>query len=184
MRTDNERLLATVQQVLQASRTREKGRRLDRDEIDLGDLLSEAVEITRSRRHLDANAVRITLPKEPVFISGDPRELQTAFSNLIDNAVKYSPDDVRVSVRLIAHSPKFAEVFVKDNGIGIARRDLKRVFKRFYRASNTRSTPTVKGTGLGLSIVRAIIEKHGGRVSAESRGEGKGATFYVRLPRS
>ncbi|MBX3281756.1 MAG: HAMP domain-containing histidine kinase [Acidobacteria bacterium] len=183
MSADNERLLKTVQQVLQASRTRETGRRLDLDELDLGALLAEATDILRSRHHLDENAVRLTLPKEPVLVMADPRELQTVLTNLLDNAVKYSPEGVRVSVRLTANSAKYAEIFIKDNGIGIARGDLKRVFKRFYRSSNTRSAPAVKGTGLGLSIVRAIVEKHGGRVSAESRGEGKGTTFYVRLPR-
>lgn len=183
MSADNERLLTTVQQVLQASRTREKGRRLDRDELDLGVLLAEAVGILRSRHHLDESAVRLTMPTEPVMITGDFRELQTVFSNLLDNAVKYSPDEVRISIRLTAQSAKYAEVFIKDNGVGIARGDLKRVFKRFYRSSNTRSVPAVKGTGLGLSIVRAIVEKHGGRASASSRGEGRGSTFIVRLPR-
>ncbi len=183
MRADNERLLATVQQVLQASRTREKGRRLDLDELDLGELLTESAEILRSRHHLDENAVRVTLPKEPVLIMGDVRELQTVFTNLLDNAVKYSPDEVRVSIRLVAGPARYADVFIKDQGIGIARGDLKRVFKRFYRSSNTRLAPAVKGTGLGLSIVRAIVEKHGGRVKAESRGEDRGTTFHVRLPK-
>ena len=184
MSADNDRLLLTVQQVLQASRTREKGRRLDLDELDLGEVLFEATGILRSRHHLDETAVRLSLPKEHIHIMGDARELQTAFLNLFDNAVKYSPDEVRISIRLTASSTKYAEVFIKDSGIGIARADLKRVFKRFYRSSNTRSAPAVKGTGLGLSIVRAIIEKHGGRAAAESRGEGRGSTFRVRLPRS
>ncbi|KXJ98710.1 MAG: sensor signal transduction histidine kinase [Acidobacteria bacterium OLB17] len=183
MHADNERLLATVQQVLLASRTREKGRRLDRDELDLADAVSEAIEMVRSRRNLDDGCIRLTTPKERVIILGDPRELQTVFTNLLENAVKYSPDEVRVSVRLVASSAKYAEVYVRDNGIGIARGDLKRVFKRFYRSKNVRSAPAVKGTGLGLSIVRAIVEKHGGRVTAESRGEGRGSTFRVRLPR-
>lgn len=121
MSADNERLLTTVQQVLQASRTREKGRRLDRDELDLGVLLAEAIGILRSRHHLDESAVRLTMPTEPVMITGDFRELQTVFSNLLDNAVKYSPDEVRISIRLTAQSAKYAEVFIKDNGVGIAR---------------------------------------------------------------
>ena len=183
MSADNERLLTTVQQVLQASRTREKGRRLDLDELDLCELLTEAASILRSRHHLDENTIRLSMPTERVMIMGDIRELQTVFSNLLDNAVKYSAEEVRISIRLTSHSAKSAEVFIKDSGIGIARGDLKRVFKRFYRSSNTRSAPAAKGTGLGLSIVRAIVEKHGGRVSASSRGEGRGSTFCVRLPR-
>ena len=75
-----------------------------------------------------------------------------------------------------------ADIYIKDNGIGIPPSDLKRVFKRFYRVLASRRRP--KGTGLGLAIVRAIIVRHGGRVGAESKGEGKGSTFWVQLPRS
>ena len=105
---------------------------------------------------------------------------KTAISNLLDNAVKYSEGEPKISVKLKS-SPKNAEVFIKDNGIGLARADLKRIFKRFYRVPNGAAT-AAKGTGLGLAIVRSIIEKHGGRVGAESNGDGKGSTFFVQLP--
>ena len=75
-----------------------------------------------------------------------------------------------------------AEIYIKDSGPGIPRADLKRIFKRFYRVPNLPATAT-KGTGLGLAIVRSIIERHRGRVGAESRGEGTGSTFFIRLPR-
>jgi two-component system sensor histidine kinase SenX3 len=181
MLADSDRLLGTVEQVLQASRTREKLRRLNRSEFDLRELLGEAMTRTISRYHLDDAAVRMSVPAEPVEISADREELQTVFLNLFDNAVKYSPDVPRISVRVIVRM-RWVDVFVKDSGIGISRADLKRIFKRFYR-SHDKAAGQAKGTGLGLAIVRAIVERHGGRVTADSAGLGKGTTFLVRLPR-
>ena len=108
--------------------------------------------------------------------------MRTAITNLLDNAIKYSGDEPKVAVRLGSSGSKTAEVYVKDNGIGIARADLKRVFKRFYRVPNA-ADGAAKGNGLGLAIVRSIVEKHGGRVRAQSKGEGKGTTFLMQLPR-
>jgi signal transduction histidine kinase len=178
MLADNERLLGTVEQVLQASRTREKQRRMNLAEHDLGQLIGDTISVTRARHHLDETAIRLSVPDQAIQILGDRAELQTAFSNLIENAVKYSDGPPRISVKLRRSPTGKAEVYVKDSGIGIPAADLKRIFKRFYRVSDDGA----KGTGLGLAIVRSIIEKHGGRVSAESKGLDKGSTFLVRLP--
>ena len=182
MLADNQRLLGTVEQVLQASRTREKQRLMNLAEIDMSDLLSTTIKTVRDQQHLGEAAIRFSAPTENIMVLGDRAELQTAITNLLDNAIKYSSDDLKVSIRLRSSGAKTAEIFVKDNGIGIARGDLKRIFKRFYRVPNATDTAK-KGTGLGLAIVRSIIEKHGGRVKAESKGEGKGTTFVVQLPR-
>ena len=182
MLSDSDRLLATVEQVLQASRTREKRRQINLSEFQLSDLVREAVDTARLRHHLPDSAIRLTHSSDPLPVLGDREELETVFSNLLDNAVKYSAGEPRITVRSKL-SGGHAEVYIKDNGIGIARADLKRIFKRFYRA-NTSNGGGVKGTGLGLAIVQSIIERHGGRVFAESNGEGKGSTFVVRLPRA
>ncbi len=182
MLDDNERLLSTVEQVLQASRTREKQRLMNLSEIDLGDLIRDTIKLIISRKHLDEAAIRFAGPAESVSVLGDRAELQAAISNLLDNAVKYSPGDPKISVRLRSAGAGDAEIYVHDNGIGMAGADLKRVFKRFYRVPN-KSADAAKGTGLGLAIVRSIVEKHGGRVKAESKGEGKGTTFFIQLPR-
>ena len=183
MLADNERLLGTVEQVLQASRTREKQRLMNLAEIDLADLIVDTTKIVKDRKHLDEAAIRFSGPSETVKVLGDRDELRTAISNLLDNAVKYSPDGPRVSVKLRSSSPAKAEIYIRDKGIGMARGELKRIFRRFYRVPNS-SASAAKGTGLGLAIVRSIVEKHGGRVKAGSKGEGKGTTFVVQLPRS
>ena len=101
------------------------------------------------------------------------------------NEVEHPPVDERArvdDVDLAAPDIDTVLLRVKDNGIGIPRADLKRIFKRFYRVSS-RSTDQVKGTGLGLFIVRSIVRRHGGEIIAESSGEGLGSVFTVRLPR-
>ena len=115
-------------------------------------------------------------------MSGDPDELRAAFSNLLDNAVKYSDDEVQVSVSVSAPDDKRVVVRVVDRGIGIPSAQLKRIFKRFYRVPG-RFMARVKGTGLGLFIVQSVVSKHGGRVFAESPGLGHGSTFTIQLPR-
>jgi signal transduction histidine kinase len=183
MLKDSDRLLGTVDQVLQAGRTREKDRDTKTEEIDLSGLLDETIELARSRYHLEDSAIRYSGPTETVSILGDRDELQTAFTNLLDNAVKYSNGQPKIAVRMKSSAMNTADVYIKDSGVGIPAGDLKRIFKRFYRVPKS-STARPKGTGLGLSIVRAIVVKHGGRVGAESKGEGKGSTFWIQLPRA
>ena len=118
----------------------------------------------------------------PALVLGDPEELRTAVSNLLDNAVKYSPNGVHISVELEVRNEKRVVLRVRDAGVGIPEHELKRIFKRFYRVTQ-RSLSQVKGTGLGLFIVRSIARKHGGRVFAQSDGAGKGTTVTLELPR-
>lgn len=180
MLADTNRLLTTVEQVLQASRTREKQRQLNIVEIKLNDFLAESVKIVQTRHNLDESAIKLSESTENVIISGDKSELQTVFINLLDNAVKYSSNVPKISVRIKNTNDKKVQIFIKDNGIGLNSNELKRIFKRFYRVTNL-STQEKKGTGLGLFIVQSIIKKHGGKVSADSKGEGKGSTFIVQL---
>jgi signal transduction histidine kinase len=104
--------------------------------------------------------------------------------NLIDNAVKYSPGDIRIRVAVedVEGGEKVA-VRVTDRGVGISRAELKRIFRRFYRIPASVALRT-KGSGLGLFIVRSVARKHGGRAFAESEGSGRGSTFTLLLPRA
>ena len=184
MLADSDRLLLTVEQVLRAGRTGLKRRRINNSEINIGDMVRECLELTRVRHGLsESHLVYSETPEvRSVKVSGDVEELRAAFSNLLDNAVKYSDDEVRVSVSVSALDNKRVAVRVADTGIGIPSAQLKRIFKRFYRVPG-RFMARVKGTGLGLFIVHSVVKKHGGRVFAESGGLGHGSTFTVHLPR-
>ncbi|MEP7270269.1 MAG: HAMP domain-containing sensor histidine kinase [Acidobacteriota bacterium] len=185
MLEDTDRLLHPVEQVLQAGQTGHLKRPFQRNVIDLDELVRECLTLTRIRGHLSEQSIeyRESLPVgERALVAGDPDELRAAVSNLIDNAIKYSETEISVLVELAALNQRQLTIRVTDRGIGIPPEQLKRVFGRFYRVPRLVSG-RVKGTGLGLFIVRAVIRKHGGRVFAESQGEGHGSTFTVELPR-
>ena len=114
--------------------------------------------------------IRLSLPTEPVIVSADKEELTSVFSNLLDNAVKYSPAGPKITVRVSARV-RWIDVVIKDAGIGISRADLKRVFKRFYRSHDKAAGPA-KGTGLGLAIVKKIMEDHRGQLMLLDREHG------------
>jgi len=116
-------------------------------------------------------------------VLGSGEDLRTAVFNVLDNAIKYSGDHVDVHVHLNMPDEKRIVLSVQDHGVGIAPDDMKSIFKRFYRVTH-RSLAHVKGTGLGLFIVKSIAQKHGGKVFAESAGEGQGTTITMELPRS
>ena len=186
MLLDTERLLNTVEQVLKAGVDGQKKAPAQRLPVELNGLVRECVELARTRHHLAPAALEYResiRDGDTACVTGDPEDLRTAVSNLLDNAVKYSPDGVQISVELEAPDPERVVLRVRDRGVGIPQHELKRIFKRFYRVTH-RSLSQVKGTGLGLFIVRAIARKHGGQVFAQSEGIGKGTTVTLELPRS
>ena len=184
MLADADRLHNTVNQVLKAGVLREKpGQPGARSAVvDVAALARDCVELALLRHHLRDDAVELQIQQESLLVKGDVEELRTVLANLLDNAVKYSGNAVRVTVAVVTPSPHSLWVRVSDRGVGIPKRQLKRIFNRFYRVQPL-GLKAVKGTGLGLYIVRSIARAHGGRVFAHSEGEGHGATFTVELPR-
>jgi len=153
--------------------------RTEREPLNLGSLIQSLLETHNpdalSRNHvLNAN-----IPKTPLYIEGDYRLLSQALSNLVGNAIKYTPDGGEITLRIIDNNA-LVRVEVQDNGFGIAKEAQSRLFTQFYRV-RTAENSHIKGTGLGLSLVKSIVEDHQGKVWVESE-TGKGSTFFVELP--
>ena len=144
------------------------------------------MEAMRTRYHLQAEALHYEESGgngSGLHVKGSAEDLRTAVSNVLDNAIKYSGEQVDVQVRLETSDEKKLTLRVQDHGVGIEPDDLKRIFKRFHRLA-PRSMAHVKGTGLGLFIVKSIAKKHGGTAFALSEGEGQGTTVVIELPQS
>jgi len=186
MLSDTDRLAQTVEQVLRAGRAGDKKAGREKSAVDFRQLVRECMDAVRTRHHLSLEALRYE--EAPgngagMRVRGSDEDLRTAVFNVLDNAIKYSGDQVDVRVRLNMPDEKRIVLSVRDHGVGIPPDDMKSIFKRFYRVSH-RSLAHVKGTGLGLFIVKSIAQKHGGKVFAESPGEGQGTTITMELPRS
>jgi two-component system, OmpR family, sensor histidine kinase SenX3 len=180
MLEDSDRLLNTIEQVLRTGRVGPANRIVNSSPVDFSGLLEDCVSRARTLYSLSADALHCHVPR-PVTVPGDPDELRAAVSNLIDNAVKYSGPDIRIRAEIIESEGKHLTLRVKDQGMGIPKAELKRIFKRFYRISGPLTT-RLSGTGLGLYIVRSVAKRHGGRAWAESEGIGRGSTFVLELP--
>jgi len=182
MLADAERLNHTVEQVLSAGLAAQQTKRRSRVRVNMGPLVTECVDLARVRHHLPPDALTLPAPPKDLWVRGDPADFRTIIGNLLDNAVKYSGQTPRIAVEVASPAPDLVWVRVRDQGVGIPRSQLKRIFRRFYRVQ-TRGLRHIKGTGLGLYIVRTLARQHGGSVFAESEGEGRGATFTLQLPR-
>jgi signal transduction histidine kinase len=180
MLEDSERLLGTIEQVLRTGRIGAAGRKVHLSRIELDAVVEECMTRARTLHHLTPESLRYQ-GGAPVTVMGDPEEVRAAVSNLIDNAVKYSGNDVNVTVQTAKVDDNYVTVRVHDEGVGIPKIELKRIFKRFYRVPGPLAA-RVRGTGLGLYIVRSVAKRHGGRAWAESEGPGRGSTFVLQLP--
>ncbi|MBI4511208.1 MAG: PAS domain S-box protein [Deltaproteobacteria bacterium] len=170
------RMARLVQDLLEVSRVQVGRMQLKRELIDLAALVSRVVDAMQALTATHELGVELTA--EPA-IDGDPERLEQVVMNLIDNAIRYSPDGGLIRIRLGMHEGE-AHLQVQDFGLGIPEGMRERVFERFFRAhAGTRSN--YGGMGVGLFVCRSIVELHGGRIWVESK-EGEGSTFHVALP--
>jgi two-component system sensor histidine kinase SenX3 len=187
MLIESERLTRLVQQIIELSRLQDDQLIDEPVEVSLTDVVDRALD--RSRTDADARGIELAARHdEDLQVLGNPEQLFTAVSNLVENAVAYSPERSKVAViveraRLGSADDldgPHAIVMVSDQGIGIAKDDLDRIFERFYRVDPARARNT-GGTGLGLSVVKHVAASHGGDVRVWSE-PGYGSSFSLRLP--
>lgn len=171
-----------IEDLLDVSRIVSGKFRLSMQEFKLGPIVMAAVDSLKLVAQTRQIALSATLDDSDITVSGDADRLQQVVWNLVSNAVKFTQAGGSVQLRLRQDSED-AIISVKDTGVGIAPEFLPYVFDRFRQADGT-STREHMGMGLGLAIVRHVVELHGGTVSAESEGEGRGATFNVHIPLS
>lgn len=178
MHKESSRLAALVQDIIELSRLQGASVAQQAQSVDINRVVAEAVD--RSQLPAESKNIDIVVGgRTNAMVYGDQDLLVTALRNLIDNAIRYSPENTRVGVGVRARDGLVA-VSVTDQGEGLSPEDQERVFERFYRVDSARSRHT-GGTGLGLSIVKHVMANHGGEVTLWSQ-PGQGSTFTIRLP--
>jgi len=180
MLEDSNRLMETIEQILRTGRIGHPSRKPNLSRLEVGAVVAECVARARTLYNLSPESLSYAAGSK-ITILADPDEVRAAVSNLVDNAVRYSGNNVKVTVEIGAIHGRDVFVRVRDQGAGIAKTELKQIFKRFYRAGGP-AAARVPGTGLGLYIVRSVAKRHGGRAWAESEGPGRGSTFVLQLP--
>jgi signal transduction histidine kinase len=169
---------ALIEQMIEAARLEDGALMLRPAEIDLRGVVSAAVEAARPLVD-HSHEISLQIPERPVPVKADAERIKTIVSNLVSNAIKYSPSGGAIECELTARGG-IARVAVKDSGVGIAKEDLPILFTRFGRVS-TPQTDHLSGTGLGLYLGRQLARLHGGEITVES-SPGKGSTFTLHLP--
>jgi signal transduction histidine kinase len=158
--------------------TRNNGRDMPSKPVNLADVAAEAVsqlELTASQKK-----IRLEQVVDKLVIKGDDISLKEAVVILLDNAIKYSPQDTTITIRG-KQQGKYALLSVIDQGQGIKATDTAHIFERFYRADSARTRGNIEGYGLGLSIAQKIVQAHNGTLEVKSRPE-EGSTFTLKLP--
>ncbi len=175
-----DRLTKIVEDLLMLSKIESGEFLMHREPLSLAEVIDDVLELIQGA----ADKKKVTMVKdhlsESLLVEADRKDLEQILINLLDNAIKYNREGGRVLISVARKGTQEVEVSIQDNGIGIPKEDLPRLFERFYRVDKGRSKE-LGGTGLGLSIVKHLVHAHGGRVWVESR-LGEGSTFYFTLP--
>jgi len=174
-----EGLLELINDLLDVAKMEAGQRHLEPAPLNLEEVLGEILELLQAKAREQNIVLKLSVPPDLPATRADRRGMEEVFTNLVANAINYSPDggEVRISANLRG---QYLEVQVSDQGVGIEPEDIDRIFTKFYRAKNPK-TRQVVGTGLGLAIVKAMVEAHRGKVEVESQ-VGAGTTFRILLP--
>jgi two-component system phosphate regulon sensor histidine kinase PhoR len=174
---ESNRLTELIENLLDMSRVEAGALSIEKERTDIRRLLQEA--IAEIRAHAGKHSFVLDIPAKIPSITADPRRIRQVTHNLLQNAIKYSPDGGQITVRATPGA-KYLTVQVSDEGLGIPQEHHDRIFERFFQVDSA-STRRTGGSGLGLAICKSIVEAHGGRIWFESE-PGKGSTFYFTLP--
>ncbi|MDQ3100608.1 MAG: ATP-binding protein, partial [Bacteroidota bacterium] len=173
-------LVRLVDDLMDASRITRGDIELRKEHLDLRQVIAQAEEAVKPLLDISGHILLIEVIPPHIYLNADAVRITQVFTNLLNNAIKYTPAGGRISVRARLEGST-AVIEVSDSGIGIPPERIPHVFKMFRRVDQTR-TPDQRGLGIGLSIVDRLVRMHGGTVSVVSEGVGKGSSFTVRLP--
>ena len=179
MLSDTSRLSGLIENILQSSKADPKSMELQFQKVDLGKFLSEVAQDHKRQFEEKKCKVDLQLEASPL-LTLDRKALQMVFNNLIGNALRYSPVGSALKIHL-HRKGRFWDIDFADQGIGFDKKDMKKVFKKFYRVQN-KDTQNIEGAGLGLFISHEIVRNHKGKLRVSSLGRGKGSVFTVSLP--
>jgi len=176
-----DRLTKIVEDLLMLSKIESKEFQLKMEVISLRDLIDDVIDFVKEPAEKKKISISQSAIPPSLAVEADRNYLEQISINLLDNAIKYTPEGGRITISVIEKDQREVLVSVQDTGIGIPKEDLPRIFERFYRVDKGRSQE-LGGTGLGLSIVKHLVQAHGGKVWVDSQ-PGKGSTFYFTLPK-
>ncbi|MEM9453119.1 MAG: HAMP domain-containing sensor histidine kinase [Myxococcota bacterium] len=180
MLDDVERLSALIDDILESSRLAQNLEARQIETIDLESLVQRCVNTTARRHRLDPEVISVQVPPRTILHT-DPVALEVSLRNLLDNAIKYSDMPRKVALRAERSAAGGLRIEVRDNGVGIPRGELKRVFERFYRVDEE-AVRSRRGTGLGLYVAASLVRGIRGRLRAHSEGPGEGTRMVITLP--
>ncbi|MCW4033385.1 MAG: ATP-binding protein [Candidatus Bathyarchaeota archaeon] len=179
VKRNTDRLLSLTNDLLDVRRMESGKLELNIKPMDLQEIIQNCTREIQPFIEQKKQRFNLKVPKGRLSIQGDIVRLSQALMNLLDNASKFTPEGGKIVLNVVAMK-KSIQVQIKDTGIGIRKKDLERIFEPFV---NIEKSIYFKGTGLGLSVTKGLVEAHGGKIWAESSGEGKGATFSFTLPK-
>ena len=173
------RMIRMVNELMQLGKMDIKEEHYEKEFIDINKMLEQITD-RFALTHPEKNFIK-HIPKSPIFVEGDQDKLTQAFDNIVNNAIKYSPDGKNITVRVRQnYHHNRVSISIKDEGVGIPLVHIDKIFNRFYRVDKSRQR-SMGGTGLGLALAKTIVDAHKGRIWAQSR-EGYGSIIFVTLP--